>query len=251
MPASAGQNASVASWLPLPYEPAVWCLATGSMEAGIDLCVDAQTQKHDDCLPPHSHLRAPGSPFQIDGASMAMAKPTAIFMNCLPAVRGEEQTAEVLDGPQVWRTPAGGWKRGRQLVFAHMLRWHRSRAEVDRGAGGACAVHLQGAWLLLRKVVNARVPRGASLIGVRIRTPLLQGCRRPWNRRASRGLGSPTAYTAMYSMRSCSADASNPFSMPTNAMAAAQSVIYDQAENRLHAQKALLALLVNGFDYKL
>ena len=32
---------------------------------------------------------------------MAMAKPTAIFMNCLPAVRGEEQTAEVLDGPQV------------------------------------------------------------------------------------------------------------------------------------------------------
>jgi len=31
----------------------------------------------------------------------------------------------------------------------------------------------------------------------------------------------------------------------------AQSVIYDQAENRLHAQKALLTLLVNGFDWKL
>jgi len=69
------------------------------------------------------------SPFQIDGAAMKLAKPAAIFMNCLPAVRGEEQTAEVLDGPQ--------------------------------------------------------------------------------------------------------------------------SVIYDQAENRLHAQKAMLTLLVNGFDWKL
>ena len=40
------------------------------------------------------------SPFQVDAAAMKKAKPTAIFMNCLPAVRGEEQTAEVLDGPQ-------------------------------------------------------------------------------------------------------------------------------------------------------
>jgi len=40
------------------------------------------------------------SPFQIDATVMKMAKPTALFMNCLPAVRGEEQTAEVLDGAQ-------------------------------------------------------------------------------------------------------------------------------------------------------
>ena len=32
--------------------------------------------------------------------------------------------------------------------------------------------------------------------------------------------------------------------MPTNAMAAAQSVIYDQAENRLHAEKAILVAFV-------
>ena len=31
---------------------------------------------------------------------MKHAAPDAIFMNCLPAMRGEEQTADVIDGPQ-------------------------------------------------------------------------------------------------------------------------------------------------------
>jgi ornithine carbamoyltransferase len=39
-------------------------------------------------------------PYQIDAAMMSHAKPDAIFMNCLPACRGAEQTAEVIDGPQ-------------------------------------------------------------------------------------------------------------------------------------------------------
>ena len=39
-------------------------------------------------------------PFQVTSEVMAQAKPNAIFMNCLPAMRGEEQTAEVIDGPQ-------------------------------------------------------------------------------------------------------------------------------------------------------
>ncbi|GGE04659.1 ornithine carbamoyltransferase [Marinithermofilum abyssi] len=38
--------------------------------------------------------------FQVDQALMALAKPDAIFMHCLPAYRGLEVSAEVLDGPQ-------------------------------------------------------------------------------------------------------------------------------------------------------
>ena len=40
------------------------------------------------------------APFQVDAALMAHAGPDAIFLHCLPAHRGEEVTAEVLDGPR-------------------------------------------------------------------------------------------------------------------------------------------------------
>jgi ornithine carbamoyltransferase len=42
--------------------------------------------------------------WQVDAAMMRQAKPDALFMHCLPAHRGEEVAAEVIDGPQsvVW-----------------------------------------------------------------------------------------------------------------------------------------------------
>ena len=40
------------------------------------------------------------TPFQVNAELMRHAAKDAIFMNCLPALRGYEQTAEVIDGPQ-------------------------------------------------------------------------------------------------------------------------------------------------------
>jgi ornithine carbamoyltransferase len=39
-------------------------------------------------------------PYQVTRELMERADPDAIFMNCLPAARGYEQTAEVIDGPR-------------------------------------------------------------------------------------------------------------------------------------------------------
>ena len=42
--------------------------------------------------------------WKVNAAMMAVAKPNALFMHCLPAHRGEEVDADVIDGPQsvVW-----------------------------------------------------------------------------------------------------------------------------------------------------
>jgi ornithine carbamoyltransferase len=47
-----------------------------------------------------SQRRKDFAPYQVDEGLMKMAKPSAIFMHCLPARRGEEVTDAVIESPQ-------------------------------------------------------------------------------------------------------------------------------------------------------
>jgi ornithine carbamoyltransferase len=51
---------------------------------------------------------------------MAAAAPGAVFMHCLPAHRGEEVSAELVDGPQSRVIPQA---HNRVHAFRGLLRW--------------------------------------------------------------------------------------------------------------------------------
>lgn len=56
--------------------------------------------------------------FTVDDALLDQAAPDAVFLHCLPAHRGEEVTAEVLDGPRsaVWRQAENRMHAARGLL---------------------------------------------------------------------------------------------------------------------------------------
>jgi ornithine carbamoyltransferase len=60
------------------------------------------------------------APFQVTTKLMALAKPEAIFLHCLPARRGEEVTAEVIDGPRsaVWQQAENRMWTEQALLYA-------------------------------------------------------------------------------------------------------------------------------------
>jgi len=96
--------------LALPKDTVSWIadtkapvkLTTDPYEAVADVdCVVADTWVSmgdpEDLIASRHNLLAP---YQVDERLMAAAKKDAVFMHCLPAHRGEEVTAEVIDGPQ-------------------------------------------------------------------------------------------------------------------------------------------------------
>ena len=60
--------------------------------------------------------------FTVDEALVAKAPPGAIVLHCLPAHRGEEITAEVLEGPhsRVWQQAANR-RHAMRGLFTHLL----------------------------------------------------------------------------------------------------------------------------------
>jgi ornithine carbamoyltransferase len=63
-------------------------------------------------------------PYRVDARLMAAAKPGALFMHCLPAHRGEEVTADVIDGPQsvVWQQAENRLPTEEALLLALVAR---------------------------------------------------------------------------------------------------------------------------------
>jgi ornithine carbamoyltransferase len=70
--------------------------------------------------------------YEVDAALMASAGHHAVVLHCLPAHRGEEISAEVVDGPQsvVWRQAAN-----RMHAMRGLLAWVCGVAPASAGAG--------------------------------------------------------------------------------------------------------------------
>ena len=64
----------------------------------------------------------PFEPFAVDGRALALAAPGAIVLHCLPAYRGREISAEVLDGPAsaVW-DEAENRLHAQKALLVHLL----------------------------------------------------------------------------------------------------------------------------------
>jgi ornithine carbamoyltransferase len=63
-------------------------------------------------------------PYRVDARLMGAARPDAIFMHCLPAHRGEEVTADVIDGAQsvVWQQAENRLPTEEALLLALVAR---------------------------------------------------------------------------------------------------------------------------------
>ena len=63
------------------------------------------------------------APFQVNNDLMSLANDGAIFMHCLPAIRGKEVTADVIDGPQsVIYEEAENRMHAQKAVLYHYLK---------------------------------------------------------------------------------------------------------------------------------
>ncbi|MEU9836739.1 ornithine carbamoyltransferase [Streptosporangium sp. NPDC048047] len=83
-------------------------------------------------------------PFQVDGRLMDLAAPSAIFLHCLPAYRGLEVTADVIDGPRslVWDQAEN--RLHAQKALLHWLLTAGGNGGSTDGNGGAATGGIGG-----------------------------------------------------------------------------------------------------------
>jgi ornithine carbamoyltransferase len=76
----------------------------------------------------HQTRRGVLAPYQVTEELMALAKPEVVFLHCLPAKRGEEVAAAVIDGPQsvVWQQSANRLPTEQALLLALTRGFERS-----------------------------------------------------------------------------------------------------------------------------
>jgi ornithine carbamoyltransferase len=68
--------------------------------------------------------------FQINSALVNLSKPDSLVMHCLPAHRGEEITAEVIDGPRaVVLEQAENRLHIQKAILAWLAGAHEARAK--------------------------------------------------------------------------------------------------------------------------
>ncbi|TQL48335.1 ornithine carbamoyltransferase [Homoserinimonas aerilata] len=74
--------------------------------------------------------------YRVDAELMSLAKPDALFMHCLPADRGYEVTADVIDGPQsvIW-DESENRLHAQKALLVWLLERSDALAELRAGAG--------------------------------------------------------------------------------------------------------------------
>ena len=97
-PESLQPGADIVQWA--RANKAVLQVTSDPAEAVLDadaVVTDTWVSMHDTDAGRRHNLLAP---YRVTAELMAKANPDAIFLHCLPAHRGDEVTAEVIDGPQ-------------------------------------------------------------------------------------------------------------------------------------------------------